>query len=134
MSNMSELTAEVRPFLLIQNCRKVSCESSGTWDKCGVMEGSVDMIPRLDSNFCWGGECNVGDCCENKPSEEEWHCQYHGENGEGWREPGDDSGTAQCPVGTVPRGKYDKPEFERVPLSPHSRTAPLAPTLCAAGV
>ena len=56
---------------------------------------------------CHGEECSSDHCCQRKPREDEWNCWYHGESGDGWRDPGDASGSNQCPAGTVARSKHD---------------------------
>ena len=55
------------------------------------------------------GWCDKDECCQDKPTSDQWSCWYHGADGGGWRSAGETTtgGTKFCPAGTQARSYYD---------------------------
>ena len=86
-------------------CCQLKCRSSFDAGVCTAKNEILRSMP--DHETCEASGCTEEQCCEAKPTASEWTCWYFGDEGEGWRDSGDTSGTGQCPAGSSARSQHD---------------------------
>ena len=68
---------------------------------------NATTTPLTRVSLARAAEWTAKSCCWIPVRPDERTCWSHGDGGEGWRDPGNDSGGKQCPVGSFARPSWD---------------------------